>query len=79
VFKCVFKWNLPISSAFSLIIINVNNIFNFEKEWHTFDKEKGCLKIKPSCDSCLEHAKGLLKHYQFASIFEKWNFINNGI
>jgi hypothetical protein len=22
--------------------------------------------------------KGLLKHYQFASSFEQWNFINNG-
>ncbi len=26
-------------------------------------------KKKPCCDSCLQHIKGLLKHYQFASIF----------
>jgi len=36
------------------------------------------LKKKSSCHSCFEHAKGLLKHYQFASSFEQWNLINNG-
>jgi hypothetical protein len=40
--------------------------------------EKGHLKRKPSCDNRLEHVKQLLKHYQFASSFEQWNFINNG-
>ncbi len=30
------------------------------------------------CFNCFEHAKGLLKHHQFASSFEKWNFISNG-
>jgi hypothetical protein len=29
---------------FALVIINVKIIFNFEKEWCTFDKEKSCLK-----------------------------------
>jgi len=67
-----FKW-------FFFIIINVKTLFNFEKEWYTFDKEKECLKKKPSCDHYLEYAKGLSKHYQFASIFDQWNFINNGI
>jgi len=76
-FKCVFKWNLPILNVFTFIIINVKT-FNFEKEWGSFDKEKGCLKKKSSCHSCFEHAKGLLKHYQFASSFEQWNLINNG-
>jgi hypothetical protein len=42
-FKCDFKWNLPISSAFA-IIVNVKTFFNFEKEWHTFDKGKKCFK-----------------------------------
>jgi len=68
-FKCVFKWNLTFSNDFSFIIINVKTLFNFEKEWYTFDKKKDVWKIKPSCDKCLKHAKGLLKHYQFASIF----------
>ncbi len=66
------------SSAFVFIINNENTLFNFEKEWFTFNKEKGCLKKKPSCDNCFEHAKGLLKHYQFASSFEQWNFLNYG-
>jgi hypothetical protein len=34
---------------------------------------------KPSYDNCLEHAKGLLKHHQFKTSFEQWNFINNGV
>jgi hypothetical protein len=34
---------------------------------------------KPSCDNCFKYAKGLLKHHQFASNFEQWNFINDGI
>jgi hypothetical protein len=76
-FKCVFKNNLPISSATAFTIINVKTFFNFEKEWCTFDEEKGCLKKKPSCDNCFKHAKGLLKHHQFASSFEQWNFINH--
>jgi hypothetical protein len=37
-------------------------------------RKKKCLKKKPSCDSCLEHAKGFLKHHQFASSFEQWDF-----
>jgi hypothetical protein len=43
-FKCVLKRNLPISSGFSFIIINVKTLFNFEKAWCTFDEEKGCFK-----------------------------------
>jgi hypothetical protein len=77
-FKCVFKWNLSISSVFAFIIINVKTLFNFEKEWCTFDKEKRYFKKIPSYDSCLEHAKGLLKHHQFTTSFDQWNFINNG-
>jgi len=64
---------------FFFIIINVKTLFNFEKELCTFDKEKGCLKRKPNCDSCFKYVKVLLKHHQFASNFEQWNFINDGI
>ncbi len=60
-----------------LIIINVKILFNFEKEWCTFDKEKNVWK-KNHCLNCFEHAKGLLKHHQFASSFEQWNFISIG-
>jgi hypothetical protein len=31
--------NLPISSVFSFIVINVKVLLNFEKEWCTFDKK----------------------------------------
>jgi hypothetical protein len=51
---------------FLIIIINVKALFNFEKEWGTFDKEKRRLKKRKSCHGCFEHAKRLLKHYQFA-------------
>ncbi len=57
---------------------HVKTFFNFEKEWCTFDKKKKPLKRKPSCDTCLEHAKGFLKHHESASSFKQWNFINNG-
>jgi hypothetical protein len=76
-FKCIFKWNLSISSAFAFKIINVKT-FNFEKEWCTFNKENGCFSKNSSYDSCFEHAKWLLKHHQFPTSFEQWNFINNG-
>ncbi len=39
-------------------------------------RKKDVLKKKPSFDNCFKHAKGLLKHHQFASSFEQWNFIN---
>jgi hypothetical protein len=73
-FKCVFKWILPISSVF-LIIINVKILFNFEKEWCTFDKEKKRSKKKPllqllwTCKSTLETSSICIKF---------WKFISNG-
>jgi len=76
-FKCVLKWILSISSAFSFILITTKIISNFEKEWCTFDKEKWHLKRKTIVHNCFEHKKGLLKHHQFASSFEQWNFISN--
>jgi hypothetical protein len=56
------------------VFLFFKTLFNFEKEWCTFDMEKKGIRTKPSCDCCLEHAKGLLKHHQFASSFEQWNF-----
>ncbi len=55
---------------FYIIIIHVKALFNFEKEWNTFDKEKKLLKKKSSSHSCFEHAKGLLKRYQFAQRYK---------
>jgi hypothetical protein len=46
IFKCVFKWILPISNAFAFIIINVKTLFNFEKELCTFDKGKKTFEKK---------------------------------
>jgi len=61
---------LPISSAIDFIIINVNILFYFEKEWCTFDKKKKMFE-KNHCVNYFEHAKGFLKHHQFASSFEQ--------
>ncbi len=36
-------------------------------------------KKKNHCVNCFEDTKGLLKHHQFASSFEQWNFISNQI
>ncbi len=43
--KWVLKQISPILSVFFFSKININKIlFNFEKEWCTFDNKKGCLK-----------------------------------
>jgi len=52
------------------MIVNVEIFFNFEKEWCTFHKEKKRLKEKTIVLVVFFHAKGLLKHQQFASSFE---------
>jgi hypothetical protein len=41
-------------------------------------RKKGIWK-KIDYINCFEHAKGLLKHHQFAWSFKQWNFICNGI
>jgi hypothetical protein len=46
------------SNALKKIIFNVNILFNFEKEWHTFDKENGHLKKKTIVIIVLNMQKG---------------------
>jgi hypothetical protein len=77
-FKCIQKWILSIQMFFK------NNyqwyiLFNFEKEWYTFDFKKKNIWKKNYCFNCFEHAKELLKHHQFVRSFEQWNFISNRI
>ncbi len=43
-FKWVVKTNFIDSSLFALLIINVKIPSNFQNEWCTFGKRKGCLK-----------------------------------
>jgi hypothetical protein len=53
-FKLVIEIIFISSSPFVLLIIN------FQKEWHTFDKEEGCFFLKnyPLLKfKCFEHAK----------------------
>jgi len=37
------------SSPFALLIINVKILSNFQKEWCTFGRRKGCLKKNKDC------------------------------
>jgi hypothetical protein len=73
--------NSPISIHVSLLIINIKIFYNPKKDWCTFDTEKICLKNKlciwANFDS-YKHAKRLLKHHQFESIFDHWKFSING-
>jgi hypothetical protein len=45
------------SNALKKIIFNVNILFNFEKEWHSFDKENGHLKKKTTLTIVLNMQK----------------------
>jgi hypothetical protein len=46
VLKLVIICKIISSSPFSLIIINVKMLSNFQKEWCTFGRKKGCLEKK---------------------------------
>jgi hypothetical protein len=55
-------------------------MFNFEKEWCTFDNKKGCfdIYIYIYIHSYFENGKELLKYHQFVSSFEHSNSTSNG-
>jgi hypothetical protein len=61
--KCVINMNFINLNSFCLLIMKIKILFNFEKEWCTFDMEKKCLK-KEDCPQakieCFKHVKGLL-------------------
>jgi hypothetical protein len=44
VFKLVIKNIFISSSPFDLLIINLKNFLNFNKEWYTFDRKEGHFK-----------------------------------
>ncbi len=78
----MFKWAINFfflmsSSLFSLLIINVKILSNFQKEWCTFGREKKCLK-----KIGIVHFRGLStlnmqKHFWFVPNFEHVNFAIN--
>jgi len=63
------------SNPFSLLIINVKILFNFQNEWCTFYRKKGCLK-----KIGILHFKNLnaLNMQKIVSSFEHVNFVING-
>jgi hypothetical protein len=64
--------NSLISIHVSFLIINIEIFYNPKKDWCTFDTKKICLKNKLCISAnfeCYKHAKRLLKHHQFESIF----------
>jgi hypothetical protein len=71
------KKNFISSSPFALLIINVKILFNFYKEWCTFDKKKGHLKITRIVNSQGLSALNMQKHFWFVSSFEHVNFAVN--
>jgi hypothetical protein len=52
------------TSPFALLIINVKNLFNFQKEWCTFGREKKMFENNKNHPllrfECFEHAKTFL-------------------
>jgi hypothetical protein len=72
-YKCCFIS----SSLFAFLIINVQILFNFQKEWCTFGRKKGYLEKKER----IIHFRGLSvlsmqKYFWFVSNFEHVNFAN---
>lgn len=61
VFKLVIKIIFINSSPFILLIINLKIFFNFQKEWHAFDKKRRTFKKNKDNPllnfKCFEHAK----------------------
>jgi hypothetical protein len=55
-----YKEKIHHSSLFTLLIFNVKILSNFQKEWWTFGRKKGCLKeikIVHLKFECFKHAK----------------------
>ncbi len=62
-FKWVIKTIFISSSFFAILIINVKILFNFQKDWCTFGKNRMFEKNKDypfSKFECFEHAKTFL-------------------
>jgi len=79
--KCVqmgYKTIFISSSPFAFLIINVKIFSNFQKEWCTFGKKKGCLKKTRTIHYQGLSVLNMQKHFWFVSNFEHVNFAING-
>jgi hypothetical protein len=63
-------------SPFAFLIINVNILSNFPKEWCTFGRKKGGLKTRIVHSRSL-NGLNMQKHFWFVSNFEHVNFAIN--
>ncbi len=61
----------------AFLIINVKILFNFQKEWCTFGRKKGCLKKTKIVHFQGLSALNMQKHFWFVSSFEHVNFAIN--
>ncbi len=79
--KCAqmgYKNNFHQFNPFAFLIINVKIPFNFQKEWCTFGRKKGCFKKTRIVHSQGLNALNMQKKFWFVSSFEHVNFAING-
>jgi hypothetical protein len=65
------------SSPFALSIFNVKILSNFQKQWCTFGRKKGCLKKITIVHFQSLSALNMQKHFKFVSSFEHVKFAIN--
>jgi hypothetical protein len=77
----VFKWVIKIifitSNHFAFLIINVQILSNFQKEWCTFSKKTRCFKKTRTIHPQGLNVLNMQKHFWFVSNFEHVNFTIN--
>jgi len=78
VLKLVINIIFIISSPFSLLIINVKILSNFQNEWCTFDRKKGRLKKTKAIHFRSLNALNMQKYFWFVSSFDHAKFAING-
>ncbi len=66
------------SSPFALLIINVKILSNFQNEWCTFARKKGCLKKRKTIHFQSLNALSMQRHFLFVLSFEHASFAING-
>jgi hypothetical protein len=77
VFKLIIKKKFISSNHFSLLIINVRFLFNFQKEWCTFGRKNNVWKKKRIVTFKVWVLSACKKKKQIVSIFEHMNFAIN--
>ncbi len=78
VLKWIIKTIFINSSPFALLIINVKILSNFQKEWCTLGRKKGCLKKTKIVHSWGFNALNMQKQFWFVLSVENVNFAING-